>query len=121
MVLTTLMLALGLPATSEPQAGPQKGWAGELDGYTYHRGAKPQRWIIEWQGFTKHRGQGEPPKGTPLDRPKPVQEVLAQARYVDDLAAYIKQLKLQEQGGAVEGVYVDDLPAFFERLKKQKP
>jgi len=79
----------------------------ELRGYTHHRQARPEGWIIEVRGFTKHQKQTKP-------QPEPVE-----AQYHDDLPAFFKQLKTQMQVEAVESFYVDDLPAFFKRLKRR--
>jgi hypothetical protein len=57
----------------------------------------------------------------PAGQPKPVREAADQPIYVDDVFAFVKQLKMQKQGEAVEPFYVDDLPAFYKQLKKQKP
>ena len=120
-MMLTLTLAAGLLAAPEPQTEPQKGWAVELRGYTYHR-QKPEGWTIEVRGFTKHRKQAEPPKGWIFEwrfpqakpRPEPVE-----AHYHPDLSAFFKRLKTQRQVEAVESFYVDDLPAFFKQLKKR--
>jgi hypothetical protein len=77
MVLT-LLLAAGLLAAPEPQAQPQKGWVVEVRGFTYHRQARPKdRFIIEFQ----------------WPQPGPVEVQAIEAIYVDDLHAFIEQLK----------------------------
>ena len=81
MVLA-LTLAVGLLAAPEPQPEPQKGWVVEVRGFTYHRQAKPKdRFIIEFQ-WTQAKPQ-----------PEPVEVQAIEAIYVDDLRAFIEQLK----------------------------
>ena len=94
----------------------------ELHGYTQHRQAEPEGWIVELQGFTKHWKQADPPKGWSIEWQFPQAELQpepVEAQYHDDLSAFCKQLKMQRQGEAIESFYVDDLPAFFKRLKKR--
>ena len=77
-MMLTLTLAAGLLAAPEPQAEPQKGWVVEVRGFTYHRQAKPKdRFIIEFQ----------------WPQPEPVEVQAIEAIYVDDLRAFIEQLK----------------------------
>ena len=81
-MMLTLTLAAGLLAAPEPQAQPQKGWVVEVRGFTYHRQAKPKdRFIIEFQW----------PQAKP--QPEPVEVQAIEAIYVDDLRAFIEQLK----------------------------
>lgn len=125
-MLKTLMLA-ALLAAPEPQAEPQKGWVVELHGYTHHAQAKPKPWVVELPGYTYHQ-QAKPkgwirepvfPKEMQRRQLRPVREEVVHPIYVDDLFAFVKQLKTQKQGEAVEGLYVDDLPAFSMKLKKR--
>ena len=82
-MMLTLTLAAGLLAAPERQAEPQKGW------------------VVEVRGFTKHRQQAEPPKGLIIEfqwpqakpQPEPVEVQAIEAIYVDDLRAFIEQLK----------------------------
>ena len=77
-MMLTLTLAVGLLAAPEPQPEPQKGWVVEVRGFTYHRQAKPKdRFIIEFQ----------------WPQPEPVEVQAIEAIYVDDLRAFIEQLK----------------------------
>jgi len=77
-MMLTLTLAAGLLAAPEPQAEPPKGWVVEVRGFTYHRQAKPKdRFIIEFQ----------------WPQPEPVEVQAIEAIYVDDLRAFIEQLK----------------------------
>lgn len=81
-MMLTLTLAAGLLASPEPQADQQKGWVVEVRGFSYHRQAKPKaRFIIEFQW----------PKAKP--QPEPVEVQAIEAIYVDDLRAFIEQLK----------------------------
>jgi hypothetical protein len=81
-MMLTLTLAAGLLAAPEAQAQPQKGWVVEVRGFTYHRQAKPKdRFIIELQW----------PQAKP--QPGPVEVQAIEAIYVDDLRAFIEQLK----------------------------
>ena len=81
-MMLTLTLAAGLLAVPEPQAEPRKGWVVEVRGFTYHRQAKPKdRFIIEFQW----------PQAKP--QPEPVEVQAIEAIYVDDLRAFIEQLK----------------------------
>ena len=81
-MMLTLTLAAGLLAAPEPQAQPQKGWVAEVRGFTYHRQAKPKdRFIIEFQW----------PQAKP--QPEPVEVQAIEAIYVDDLRAFVEQLK----------------------------
>jgi hypothetical protein len=81
-MMLTLTLAAGLLAVPEPQAEPRKGWVVEVRGFTYHRQAKPKdRFIIEFQW----------PQAKP--QPEPVEVQAIDAIYVDDLRAFIEQLK----------------------------
>ena len=81
-MMLTLTLAAGLLAVPEPQAEPRKGWVVEVRGFTYHRQAKPKdRFIIEF-----HWPQAKP-------QPEPVEVQAIEAIYVDDLRAFIEQLK----------------------------
>jgi hypothetical protein len=77
-MMLALTLAVGLLAAPEPQPEPQKGWVVEVRGFTYHRQAKPKdRFIIEFQ----------------WPQPEPVEVQAIEAIYVDDLRAFIEQLK----------------------------
>ena len=77
-MMLALTLAVGLLAAPEPQPEPQKGWVVEVRGFTYHRQAKPKdRFIIEFQ----------------WPQPEPVAVQAIEAIYVDDLRAFIEQLK----------------------------
>ena len=81
-MMLALTLAVGLLAAPEPQPEPQKGWVVEVRGFTYHRQAKPKdRFIIEFQW----------PQAKP--QPEPVEVQAIEAIYVDDLRAFIEQLK----------------------------
>ena len=81
-MMLALTLAVGLLAAPEPQPEPQKGWGVEVRGFTYHRQAKPKdRFIIEFQW----------PQAKP--QPEPVEVQAIEAIYVDDLRAFIEQLK----------------------------
>ena len=81
-MILTLTLAAGLLAAPEPQAEPQKGWVVEVRGFTNHRQAPPKdRFIIELQW----------PQAKP--QPEPVEVQAIEAIYVDDLRAFIEQLK----------------------------
>ena len=81
-MMLTLTLAAGLLAAPEPQAESQKAWVVEVRGFTYHRQAKPKdRFIIEFQW----------PQAKP--QPEPVEVQAIEAIYVDDLRAFIEQLK----------------------------
>jgi hypothetical protein len=82
MLLTALMLTAGLPATSAPPAGPQKGWVVELRGYTSHPGARPKApWVVEFQG----------PQPEAALKVEPVE-----AQNYDDLRPVLEQLKKQK-------------------------
>ena len=77
-MMLALTLAVGLLAAPEPQPEPQKGWVVEVRGFTYHRQPKPKdRFIIEFQ----------------WPQPEPVEVQAIEAIYVDDLRAFIEQLK----------------------------
>ena len=81
-MMLALTLAVGLLAAPEPQPEPQKGWVVEVRGFTYHRQAKPKdRFIIEFQW----------PQAKP--QPEPVEVQAIEAIYVDDLRAFVEQLK----------------------------
>ena len=81
-MMLTLTLAAGLLAAPEPQAESQKAWVVEVRGFTYHRQAKPKdRFIVEFQW----------PQAKPQSEPVEVQVI--EAIYVDDLCAFIEQLK----------------------------
>ena len=80
-MMLTRTLAVGLLAAPEPQTEPPKG----------------ENWIIEVRGFTKHR-QAETPKDRFIiefqwPQPEPVEVQAIEAIYVDDLRAFIEQLK----------------------------
>jgi len=81
-MMLTLTLAAGLLAAPEPQAEPQKRWVVEVVGFTDHRQAKPKdRFIIEFQS----------PQAKP--QPECVEVQAIEAIYVDDLRAFIDQVK----------------------------
>jgi hypothetical protein len=78
IMMLTLTLAAGLLAAPEPQAEPQKRWVVEVRGFTYHQQTKPkERFIIEFQ----------------WPQTEPVEVQVIEAIYVDDLCAFIEQLK----------------------------
>jgi hypothetical protein len=81
-MMLTLMLAAGLLTAPAPLAEPQKGWVVEVRSFAHHRQAKPKdRFIIEFQW----------PLAKP--QPEPVEVQAIEAIYVDDLRAFIEQLK----------------------------
>src|SRR5262249_50247674 len=83
-MMLPLTLAAGLLAAPEPPAEQQKGWVVEIRGYTYHPEAMPKdRSIIDFQW----------PQAEPQPEPFKVQVEAVEAFYVDDLRAYIEQLK----------------------------
>jgi hypothetical protein len=120
-MMLTLALVAGLPPVPEPQAGPEKAWAIELRGYTYHPQAKG--WIVEVHGFTKHRKPAEPPMRWSIQwrqfRPANAPFPQVEAQYHEDLSAFFAPLQVPSQADAVDGVYVEDLSAFFNQLKQR--
>ena len=100
-MMLTLTLAVGLLAAPAPRAELLEGWVVEVQGLTmYQRAETPKDWIIEVRGFIKH-SQAKPkdrfiiefqwPQAKP--QPEPIEVQAIEEIYVDDLRAFIEQLK----------------------------